>query len=429
MNDILTSTLDDMCELIVDCPHFTPEWTSTGFIVIRNQNIRDGKLDLADPSFTTREDFDRRIRRAKPQAGDIIFTREAPMGEVCMIPENLECCIGQRQVLLRPKKQINGRYLFFALRSEYVRHQIFWNEGTGSTVSNVRIPILEALKIPRMGDAEPGIAYVLGALDDKIALNEGMNETLQSMARAFFRDWFVDFGPVRSKLQGHSQYLADELWERFPDQLDGEGKPAGWKRNPFLKEAKLISGGTPKTEIAEYWNGDIPWASAKDVSQCAEPFLLNTERNISVAGLEKSATKMIPRLSTVVVARGATTGRYCMFGRDIAMNQTCYALHSEERPFWLNLTFSHLVGDLVHDAHGSVFDTITTRTFENASALIGDEPLMASFEETVAPLFLQILSNVEETTTLVQLRDLLLPGLISGELGLRDAKKQIEDAL
>ncbi len=109
-----TTTIKDMCELVVDCPHFTPEWTSYGFIVIRNQNIRDGRLDLSSPSFTHKQDFDSRNRRAKPQAGDIIFTREAPMGEVCIVPSGLNCCIGQRQVLLRPKYGIDSRYLVTA---------------------------------------------------------------------------------------------------------------------------------------------------------------------------------------------------------------------------------------------------------------------------------------------------------------------------
>lgn len=96
MDENRTSTLEDMCELIVDCPHFTPAWTDTGYLVIRNQNFRGGRFNTSQPSFTNREDFERRIKRAKPQAGDIIFTREAPMGEVCMVPDGLECCVGQR---------------------------------------------------------------------------------------------------------------------------------------------------------------------------------------------------------------------------------------------------------------------------------------------------------------------------------------------
>src|SRR5258705_2329915 len=219
-----------MCELIVDCPHFTPEWTDRGFIVIRNQNIRDGCLDISQPSYTHREDFERRIKRAKPKAGDIIFTREAPMGEVCIVPEGLECCVGQRQVLLRSRNDVNGRYLFFALRSNFVRHQIFWNEGTGSTVSNVRIPFLKALNIPRLGNHEEAvIGDLLGAIDDKIDVNRRMNETLEAMARAIFKDWFVDFGPVRAKAEGCPPYLWPDLWSLFPDKLDEDDKPLGWR--------------------------------------------------------------------------------------------------------------------------------------------------------------------------------------------------------
>src|SRR5260221_2248627 len=98
--------LGDVCERIVDCPHSTPKWTDHGFIVLRNQNIRNGRLDLSSPSYTDAKHYKHRINRAKPVAGDIIFTREAPMGEVCIIPDGLQCCVGQRQVLLRPAKTI-----------------------------------------------------------------------------------------------------------------------------------------------------------------------------------------------------------------------------------------------------------------------------------------------------------------------------------
>ena len=85
-------SLESLCELIVDCPHSTPKWTDEGIVVLRNQNIRNGVLDLSTPSYTNEEDYQKRIKRAVPQAGDIVFTREAPMGEVCIIPEGLKCC-------------------------------------------------------------------------------------------------------------------------------------------------------------------------------------------------------------------------------------------------------------------------------------------------------------------------------------------------
>src|SRR5690554_4339726 len=195
-----TVALESMCELIVDCPHSTPKWTDSGFIVLRNQNIRNGQLDLSSPSYTNEDGYLSRIKRAIPQAGDIVFTREAPMGEVCLIPEGVTCCLGQRQVLLRPKSTVNGKYLYWALQSPFVQHQISWNEGTGTTVSNVRIPVLKSLQIPRQGSDEPMIADMLSSLANKIELNRQTNQTLEQIAQAIFKSWFVDFEPVKAKI-------------------------------------------------------------------------------------------------------------------------------------------------------------------------------------------------------------------------------------
>jgi type I restriction enzyme S subunit len=258
-----------------------------------------------------------------------------------------------------------------------------------------------------------------------------MNETLEAMARALFKSWFVDFDPVRARMEGRTPDGMDEVTSAlFPNALDERGIPLGWGKVPLLQEAKLISGGTPKTEVTDYWGGNIAWASAKDVSQCPDAFLVGTERTITNRGLEESSTKVIPRFSTVVVARGATTGRSCLFGRDMAMNQTCYGLHSmNNRPFWLNLAFLDLVASLVHAAHGSVFDTITTKTIEQGRVIsAGDAPLDA-FEDLVRPFYLKILANIEESRTLAALRDLLLPKLLSGELRIKDAEKAVEAAL
>jgi type I restriction enzyme S subunit len=274
------------------------------------------------------------------------------------------------------------------------------------------------------------IAELLGSLDDKIALNRRMNDTLETMAREIFTDWFVDFGPIRAKVEGRPRYLAPDLWSLFPEAFDDEDKPAGWIEAPLLDHAKLISGGTPKTDVAAYWDGPVAWASAKDVSQCKSSFLVETERTITNRGVDESSTRIVPKLATVVVARGATTGRFCMFGRDIAMNQTCYALNSrKQRPYWLNCAFASLVETLVHAAHGSVFDTITTKTIEGARVIVGSDYLMDQFEAMISPLFSRLLANVEESRSLADLRDLLLPKLMSGEIRLHEAEKLVGEGV
>ena len=100
-SEVAEHALKSLCLLVVDCPHATPKWTESGVVVLRNQNIKGGRLDLSSPSFTDEEHYQGRVRRAVPQAGDIVMTREAPMGDVCQIPRGLRCCVGQRQVLLR----------------------------------------------------------------------------------------------------------------------------------------------------------------------------------------------------------------------------------------------------------------------------------------------------------------------------------------
>lgn len=268
---------------------------------------------------------------------------------------------------------------------------------------------------------QKAIAAVLGALDDKIELNRRMNATLEAMARALFQSWFVDFDPVRAKAEGRPPAGLDEptaalFPAQFQDSELGE-IPQGWEVGSILKQADLLSGGTPKTSVAEYWDGDIPWASAKDVSQCGEAFLIATERQITTRGLEESATKMIPALATVVVARGATTGRLTMLGDAIAMNQTCYGLLSKlGAPFFLYCRMRTSIERMVNAAHGSVFDTITTRTFETTQVLLPPADVQRTFDRQVEPLFQELRSNLHQSRTLAILRDALLPKLLNGNI-------------
>ena len=155
------------------------------------------------------------------------------------------------------------------------------------------------------------------------------------------------------------------------------------------------------------------------MSQCRDAFLVSTERSITEEGLANSSTQIIPALSTVVVARGATTGRLTMFGADMAMNQTCYALRSKhDTPFFLFMCVRHEISAMVHAAHGSVFNTITTASFKAHRVLLPPPLLCKAFDQSVEPIFRLILSNLRESAILAALSGLLLPKLLSGELRL-----------
>jgi restriction endonuclease S subunit len=114
----------------------------------------------------------------------------------------------------------------------------------------LRITLPDILSQKATGD-------ILGALDDKIELNRRMNETLEAMARAIFKDWFVDFGPTRAKMEGRAPYLAPDIWSLFPDRLDDDGKPEGWITSTIGQEVEVLGGSTPSTKEPAFWGGDI----------------------------------------------------------------------------------------------------------------------------------------------------------------------------
>ena len=345
--------------------------------------------------------------------GENLRTRQTPVAFIA----TGKFWVNNHAHIVRGNHRADTRFLSYALSQTDINGYL-----TGSTMPKLtqgnlnRIPVIA----PPLAKQKT-IASVLGALDDKIELNRRMNATLEAMARALFQSWFVDFDPVRAKLDRHQPDGLDPATAAlfpatFQDSTLGN-VPKGWSTGSILRQADLLSGGTPKTDVAAYWNGDLPWASAKDVSQCGEAFLVSTERTITKLGVDESSTKIIPELATVVVARGATTGRLTMFAHAMAMNQTCYGLRSKvDAPFALYCHARHFIERLVQGGHGSIFDTITTSTFEATDVLLAPKEVLRGFDKRVAPLFKQVQANIHQSRNLAALRDTLLPKLLTGEL-------------
>lgn len=417
------SRLDDVSEGVFDCPHSTPKLTDAGPFVVRTQDIITGVFRADQAGRVSEETYAERIARVTPSRGDLLYSREGTyFGIAAEVPAKTRVCLGQRMVLIRPdKRRLDFSFLRHWLNSPIMAAHIHGYRD-GSVAERLNLPTIRALPIliPSLAE-QKGIAAILGALDDKIECNRRMNATLEAMARALFQSWFVDFDPVRAKLDGRLPVaLAPATAAIFPEHLEDSQLgpiPRGWETGSILRQADLLSGGTPKTDVPAYWNGDVPWATAKDVSQCGEAFLVSTERTITKQGVEASSTKIIPANATVVVARGATTGRLTMFGHAMAMNQTCYGLRSKvAAPFALYCNARHFIERLVQGGHGSIFDTITTSTFEVTDVLLAPKEVLLAFDKHVAPLFQQVHANVHQSRTLAALRDTLLPKLLSGEL-------------
>jgi len=414
--------LSDLCSEIADCPHSTPLWTDSGALVLRSQNIRNGRLDLSAKSYTDETHFEQRSRRARLRGGDLVITREAPMGEVCLIPDGLRCCLGQRMVMLRPDpKKCDSRFLLYSIQSREVQDEIKVNEGTGSTVSNLRIPLLEALPISLPPLAEQkAIAAVLGALDDKIELNRRMNATLEAMARALFQSWFVDFDPVRAKLDGRPPAALDPATAAlFPEHLEDSPLghiPKGWTAGKLGDIGTNSRRGVQPSDIAP----NTPYIALEHMPR----------RCIALGDWDDSAD--------VASGKSAFKKGEILFGKlrpyfhkvGVApfdgVCSTDILVLAPKSPEWFGFLLGHASSDeLIQFTDLASTGTKMPRTnwsdISSFKVALPPKPIAAAFTRNIQPMLDRVHANLHQSRTLATLRDTLLPQLLSGELSVAEA--------
>lgn len=386
-------TIRELCSVVVDCPHSTPKWTANGKIVIRNKNIKHGKIDFSSPSYTDDEHFAQRIKRAKPQPGDIIITREAPIGDVGMIPENTECCLGQRMVLLRANQSVcDNFYLLYSLQSLYVQHQISWSEGTGTTVSNLRIPHLEQIQIPYLPlEQQAKISSVLRALEEKIENNRRLNDNLMQQAVAIFKSWFVEYSP-----------------------FDGIA-PKEWKTVNLEKITALICRG-----IAPKYSDN---SNQTVINQkCIRDHMIDLSQ--ARTHTPKVINEKWLRFGDLLInsTGDGTLGRTAQVWFQ-PQNITVDSHVTIVRPAKENLIFYIGLWGILHEREIECLHTGSTGQTElpkeRVKALelhLPDNGTLDRFNTLIAPMAAAIISKQNENNKLATLRDALLPKLMSGEI-------------
>ena len=333
-----------------------------------------------------------------------------------------------RCLRVRPDdSKIDSPYLsyFFGLPAfqEYIR-----SIAVGATMPSLNTNILANVSIayPPLRE-QRAIAHVLGTLDDKIELNRRMNETLEEMARALFRSWFVDFDPVRAKVEGRWRSgeslpgLPADLYDLFPDRLVpselGE-IPEGWRVGLVSQISKRIfNGGTPKRSEVAYWvRGAIPWLTSGEVRQS---FVMNTQEFITQEGLTNSSAKIVPERSILVALYGATAGQICMNFRPLSTNQAISAIVPiEGNRYFCLVSLQSKIVELQNRAVGSAQQNISKREVESTNLLLPQIELRSIYDAFMTPLFDRIFRNLDESSVLTAQRDALLPKLMSGEVRL-----------
>lgn len=323
--------------------------------------------------------------------GDTLFARITPClenGKICQA-RGLKNGAGFGSTeffVFRGKNGISDSdFVFYLSRWDEVR--AFAEMNFDGTSGRQRVP-KDAfnnlyLTLPPLPE-QKSIASVLSSLDDKIDLLHRQNKTLEALAETLFRQWFVE---------------------------------EGWESKSLFDVIELVGGGTPKTEVAEYWDGNIKWISAKDITPNHKGFITETEKAITELGLENSSTKILPKYATVISARG-TVGEYCILSENMAFSQSNYGIKPKYKDcyFFTYLLVANSVDELQAAAYGSVFDTITTNTFKEHKVQIPPESEIQAFEKKIRPYFEKMLLNCNQIRTLTRLRDTLLPKVMSGEV-------------
>jgi len=345
-------------------------------------------------------------RIAEP--GDILLSIRAPIGRVNVAWER--CAIGRGLAIIRPRDRQDLRYIEFVLRHLEPHWGVL--EGGGSVFGNAKRSDLESLPLP-WPDAirRRRIAAILGALDDKIELNRRMSRTLERIAAAIFKSWFIDFDPVRAKAEGRDPGLPADIADLFPDSFQDSPLgpiPKGWTCSTIGEEFNLTMGQSPPGKTYNESREGVPFFQGRrdfgfrypiNRVYCTAPtrFAARGDTLMSVRAPVGDVNMALERCS---IGRGVAAARH----KSTSASYTYYAFRSLKERFD------------VYNGQGTVFGSISQKDLRAISWLAPDDAVVSRFDQMAGPIDHRIELNEVQNRRLAGLRDTLLPKLLSGEI-------------
>jgi type I restriction enzyme S subunit len=420
---------------LIDCIHKTPKDAGIGYPYIGIPQMKNGHIDFsANPRHITHDDFLEWSKKARPKRGDVVLSRRFNPGETAYVPPNVNFAIGQNLVLLRANSSsVHPAFLRWLVKGPEWWEQVAKFINVGAVFNSLRCADVPKFKliVPPLYE-QRAIAHILGSLDDKIELNRRMNQTLEAMARAIFKSWFVDFDPVRAKAEGRDPGLPDDIAALFPDSFEDSEHgeiPEGWNSRSLYDSAKYINGAAyrnfhftdeegalPVVKIAELKNGVTGQTKFTKTALDDKYRIGDGEILLSWSGNPDTS------IGTFVWCGGAAWLNQHIFRvlphKDIEMYFVFYLLK------YLRPVFA----EIARDKQTTGLGHFTARDMKRLMVVHPPENILTIFNNSVGPMFDRWYANLFETNTLASLRDTLLPKLISGELRVPDAEKFVEEA-
>ena len=345
--------------------------------------------------FISEQGLSRSSARLLP-ADTVILSSRAPVGYVALAKSPLATNQGCKN--LRCKNGVaHPLYVYYLLKNST---SVLESHATGSTYKELSSSRLKNITFPlpeNIAD-QIRIASILSAYDQKIDNNRRRIALLEKAVRLVYKEWFVNF-----RFPGHEHVGK------------ANGLPETWRQVTAFEVMDVLSGGTPDTKNPHYWNGEIPFFTPKDVS--AGAYVLFTEKHLSEEGLRNCNSKLYPKDTVLITARG-TVGKLALAQTEMAMSQSCYALFAVEpmNQIFLYLALLNGVEQLRSRAFGSVFSAITRNTFRAVPFVVPERKIIRMFTDIVSPIFRHVEILSLEMRKLAEARDLLLPRLMSGRI-------------
>lgn len=424
------TTLADACSAINYGLTASAVVENVGPRFLRITDIVSGHIDWKTVPHVDVDDIT--LEKYRLRDGDIVLARTgASTGASCYIKNPPTAVFASYLVRLRAVDSFDPRFLSYYLKGHRFLSFIRGVIGDKSAQPNASASTMTQapLLAPTSKEKQRYIAHVLGTLDAKIELDRSMNETLEEMAKTLFKSWFVNFDPVRAKMEGRWHPgeslpgLPADLYDLFPDRLVNSelgSIPEGWQITT-AGEAMTVKGGTtPKTKEPAYWDGKHWFATPKDLSPLQEPILSSTSRRLTGAGVSRIGSGLLPT-GTLLLSSRAPIGYLAITQSPVAVNQGIIAMICDGTVgthYALNWTHGNLAIIKAY-ATGTTFSEISKSSFRSIPFLVPSVQVHGAWESIVAPLYSRIASNVNLRNTLAHKRDALLPLLLSGKLGVK----------
>ncbi|CAM3983303.1 restriction endonuclease subunit S [Kerstersia gyiorum] len=404
------------------------------------KDMTSSGIDLSNARRISPKDFESLVAQGcQPQIGDVLIAKDgnSALDTVCCLNEPLDAVLLSSVAILRPNPELlYPLFLKYYLSSQDVISYLKSNFISGAAIPRVVLRDFKKARInlPSLA-SQKAIAKTLKTLDDRITLLRETNKTLESIAQAFFKSWFVDFNPVRAKMEGRQPEGMDEATAAlFPDSFEESELglvPKGWTTTTIQNVCEIITNGsTPSRANSEYWeNGDIPWIKTGEL---ADGFLISSGEKITGKALSKTSVKLLPENSILMAIYAApTVGRLGVLTQPSTFNQACTGLIPKNDIGTWFLFWTLFFGREWFNsrANGAAQQNISKKIVEGYKIVLPPKRHLSKFDDIASQVHKKIRANAENISILSRLRDTLLPRLISGQLRLPEVQEQTENAL